>query len=112
MDRFAHRALSQNRTILLLLHAYPITRAADDPFQSQEINYHYILVEVRGRRLKATMNRLEMKDGIANWPQPDSVTISSARIKGTGRDGHKKAQKAQSIRTKPERRDIQQEHAL
>jgi Icc-related predicted phosphoesterase len=56
-------------------HAYPITRAADDPFQSKEINYHYLLVEVRGRRLKATMHRLEIKDGVAAWTQPDSVTI-------------------------------------
>jgi len=24
-------------------HAYPITRAADDPFQSKEANYHYLL---------------------------------------------------------------------
>jgi Icc-related predicted phosphoesterase len=68
-------------------HAYPITRAADDPFQSKEINYHYLLVEVRGRQLKATMNRLEMKDGIAAWTQPDSITISSrpnAVVKATG----------------------------
>ena len=27
-------------------HAYPIERATDDPFQSKEINYHYLLVEV------------------------------------------------------------------
>ena len=57
-------------------HAYPITRAADDPFQSREANYHYLLVEVQQGKLKATMNRLEMKDGVANWSQPDSVTIS------------------------------------
>ena len=56
-------------------HAYPITRAADDPFQSQEVNYHYLLVEVRQGKLKATMNRLEMKDGVAKFTQPDSVTI-------------------------------------
>ena len=29
-------------------HAYPITRNADDPFQSREVNYHYILVDVAG----------------------------------------------------------------
>jgi Icc-related predicted phosphoesterase len=57
-------------------HAYPITRAADDLFQSKEANYHYLLVEVQPGRLKATMNRLEMKDGVAKWTQPDSVTIS------------------------------------
>ena len=65
-------------------HAYPITRAADDPFQSQEINYHYLLVEVRGRKLKVTMNRLEMKDGIATWTQPDSVNLSSPLSRDAG----------------------------
>src|SRR5215813_10850075 len=35
-------------------HAYPILRAPDDPFQSNEINYHYILVEVNKHRLKVT----------------------------------------------------------
>jgi Icc-related predicted phosphoesterase len=60
-------------------HAYPITRAANDPFQSSEINYHYLLIEVDGGRLTATMNRLEMKDGVANWTQPDSTTIESAK---------------------------------
>jgi len=57
-------------------HAYPITRSADDPYQSQEVNYHYLRVDVRGRRIKVTMNRLEMKDGVASWTQPDSVTLS------------------------------------
>jgi Icc-related predicted phosphoesterase len=57
-------------------HAYPITRAADDLFQSTEINYHYLLVEVKRGKLKATMNRLEIKDGLAQWSKPDSITIS------------------------------------
>src|SRR5208283_1536393 len=38
-------------------HAYPIERAPDDPFQSKEINYHYLLVEVDHQQLKVTMNR-------------------------------------------------------
>ncbi len=59
-------------------HAYPITRGADDKFQSQEVNYHYMLVEVQGGKLRATMNRLEIKEGVARWTRPDSVTISSA----------------------------------
>ena len=57
-------------------HAYPITRNADDPYQSKEINYHYLLVEVRGHKLTVTMNRLEMVEGVAKWSQPDSVTLS------------------------------------
>lgn len=58
-------------------HAYPISRAPDDPFQSQEINYHYLLVEVRRGKLKVTMRRVEIRDGVAKWTEPDSVTISS-----------------------------------
>ena len=58
-------------------HAYPIVRTPGDLFQSQAINYHYLLVEVDAGKLKATMNRLEMRDGVATWTQPDSVTISS-----------------------------------
>jgi len=57
-------------------HAYPIERAADDPFQSKEVNYHYLLVEVSRANLKITMNRLDLTSGTAVWTQPDSVTIS------------------------------------
>jgi len=56
-------------------HAYPITRAADDLYKSDEINYHYLLTEVQPGKLTVTMNRLEIKDGVAKWSQPDSVTI-------------------------------------
>ena len=57
-------------------HAYPIARAPDDPFQSKEINYHYLLVEVDRQQLKVTMNRLELTGGKAVWTQPDSVKIA------------------------------------
>jgi hypothetical protein len=57
-------------------HAYPIERAADDPFQSKEINYHYLLVEVDHGQLKVTMNRLVLTGGNAAWTQPDSVKIT------------------------------------
>ena len=57
-------------------HAYPVERAAADPFQSKEINYHYLLVEVDRRHLKATMNRLDLSSGKAIWTQPDSIAIS------------------------------------
>jgi acid phosphatase type 7 len=57
-------------------HAYPIDRAPDDPFQSKEINYHYLLVEVDHRRLKVTMNRLQLTNGKEVWTQPDSVKIT------------------------------------
>ncbi len=45
--------------------AYPIERAPDDPFQSKQVNYHYLLVEVDHQQLKVTMNRLELNDGKA-----------------------------------------------
>ena len=59
-------------------HAYPIERAASDPFQSKEINYHYLLVEVDRHHLKLTMNRLDLTSGKAVWTQPDSLEISTA----------------------------------
>jgi Icc-related predicted phosphoesterase len=58
-------------------HAYPIERARDDPFQSKEINYHYLLVEVDHQQLKITMNRLQLDNGKEVWTQPDSVTIAA-----------------------------------
>ena len=57
-------------------HAYPIERAKDDPFQSKEINYHYLMVEVDRQQLKVTMNRLDLTSGKAAWTQPDSVKIA------------------------------------
>ena len=58
-------------------HAYPIERAPDDPYQSKEINYHYLLVEVDKQQLKVTMNRIQLDNGKSVWTQPDSVTINA-----------------------------------
>lgn len=57
-------------------HAYPIERAPGDPFQSKEINYHYLLAEVDRGKLTVTMNRLDLSTGKQVWTQPDSVTIA------------------------------------
>jgi Icc-related predicted phosphoesterase len=57
-------------------HAYPIERAKDDPFQSNEVNYHYLIVEVDRQQLKVTMNRVDLTSGKAVWTQPDSVRIT------------------------------------
>jgi Icc-related predicted phosphoesterase len=57
-------------------HAYPIERAASDPFQSKEINYHYLLLEVDHQQVKVTMNRVDLTSGKAVWTQPDTVTIT------------------------------------
>jgi Icc-related predicted phosphoesterase len=59
-------------------HAYPIERAPGDPFQSKEINYHYLLVEVDRHHLKVTMNRLDLSSGKPVWTQPDSVEITQS----------------------------------
>jgi Icc-related predicted phosphoesterase len=68
-------------------HAYPIERKADDPFQSKEINYHYLLVNVDHQLLTVTMNRLDLTTGKAVWTQPDSVKITTpaaAMAQGAG----------------------------
>ena len=57
-------------------HAYPIERAKDDPFQSKEVNYHYLQVDVDRGSLKVTMHRLDLASGKAVWTEPDSVAIS------------------------------------
>jgi acid phosphatase type 7 len=62
-------------------HAYPIPRKPSDLFQSKEVNYHYIDVQVDHGKMVATMNRVEMKNGVASWTQPDTVTISVPKAK-------------------------------
>lgn len=57
-------------------HAYPIERAPDDPFQSREINYHYLLAEVDRQQMKMTMHRLQLTKETATWTTPDQVQIS------------------------------------
>ncbi|MGA7892894.1 MAG: hypothetical protein WCA49_06705, partial [Candidatus Sulfotelmatobacter sp.] len=68
-------------------HAYPIERAKDDPFQSKEVNYHYLQVEDDQGKLKITMNRLDLTSGTTVWTQPDSVTISvpTAKVAAQGK---------------------------
>ena len=62
-------------------HAYPIERAKDDRFQSKEVNYHYLQVDVDRGSLKITMRRLDLTSGTAVWTEPDSVTIKTAATK-------------------------------
>src|ERR1700675_608458 len=57
-------------------HAYPIERSPGDPFQSKEVNYHYLEVQVDRDRLKVTMHRLDLTSGRAVWTEPDSVAIA------------------------------------
>lgn len=64
-------------------HAYPIERAPSDPFQSKEVNYHYLLVEVDHQQLKITMNRIDLSSGKAVWTQPDFVKIMTPAAAST-----------------------------
>ncbi len=57
-------------------HAYPIQRASNDLFQSHDVNYHYLLVDVAKQQVKITMNRVDISSGKAVWTQPDSVTLT------------------------------------
>ena len=57
-------------------HAYPIERKPTDLYQSKEINYHFIDVTVERGKMRTTMNRLELQNGVASWTQPDKVTIT------------------------------------
>jgi acid phosphatase type 7 len=66
-------------------HAYPIDRAPDDPFQSKEINYHYLLVEVDHQQLKITMHRLDLSSGKPVWTEPDTVTVPVAAAAAASR---------------------------
>jgi Icc-related predicted phosphoesterase len=66
-------------------HAYPIDRAKDDPFQSKEVNYHYLSVDVDHGNLKITMHRLDLTSGAAVWTVPDTITISAPAAKGASR---------------------------
>jgi acid phosphatase type 7 len=66
-------------------HAYPIERAPGDPFQSKEVNYHYLAVQVDRGSLKITMRRLDLRTGKAVWTEPDSVTISAPAANAVAR---------------------------
>lgn len=69
-------------------HAYPIERAPDDPFQSKDVNYHYLMVEVDGPHAKITMDRLELTSGKAVWTQPDSVMLAVPGAAAAQAAGH------------------------
>ena len=69
-------------------HAYPIQRAPDDPFQSKEVNYHYLAVEVDGKQVTVTMNRLDLATGKAVWTHPDTVKISAPAAVAAQAAGH------------------------
>lgn len=69
-------------------HPTPIQRAPSDLFQGKEVNYHYLTVEVDGKQVTITMNRLDLTTGKAVWTQPDSVKISVPTAVAAQATGH------------------------
>ena len=61
-------------------HAYRIARSPGDLFPDNNINYHFLLVEIEHGKLNVTMNRLQLKNGKAGWTKPDMASISVAAI--------------------------------
>jgi Icc-related predicted phosphoesterase len=61
-------------------HAYPIQRMPGDPFQSHDVNYHYLKVKLHGRKMKITMRRLELQPDGAHWSEPDSTTLEAQSL--------------------------------
>jgi 3',5'-cyclic AMP phosphodiesterase CpdA len=59
-------------------HPYPIDRHRDDLFQGQGVNYHYLTVDIDGKQMNVTMNRLDLTSTKAAWTQPDSLKINAA----------------------------------
>lgn len=58
-------------------HPYAITRKPEDLYQSNEVNYHYLLINVTADRAVITMNRLDVSAGHESWSQPDTVVIKA-----------------------------------
>lgn len=56
-------------------HAYRIPRAPGDLFTNNDINYHFLLVEIERGRLNVTMNRVQLEKGKATRTRPDTATI-------------------------------------
>ena len=57
-------------------HPHLIERSPSDLFQSNRVNYHYLLADVSEKSMTVTMKRVELVDGKPTWTQPDSVTLT------------------------------------
>ncbi len=58
-------------------HPVLVPREPGDPLFGKAVNYHYLLVEVDGIKMKITMNRLELTNGKASWSTPDTMEITA-----------------------------------
>ncbi len=59
-------------------HPYPIDRRSDDLFQGPGVNYHYLTVDIDGKQMNVTMNRLQLTGTKSAWTKPDTVKITVA----------------------------------
>jgi hypothetical protein len=59
-------------------HPYMIDRAPDDLFKSDQVNFHYLNVNIDHQQLTITMNRLDLTTDKAVWTQPDTVKITAS----------------------------------
>lgn len=53
-----------------------VERTASDLYQSKDVNFHYLFVQVNDQRATIIMNRVDLSSGKAVWTQPDKVTIA------------------------------------
>jgi 3',5'-cyclic AMP phosphodiesterase CpdA len=69
-------------------HPYLVQRGPDDLFQGKGVNYHYLTVEVDGKQVTVTMNRLDLAAGKAVWTQADTVKIAAPSAVAAQAAGH------------------------
>lgn len=56
---------------------HPLQRQPDDLFKTYDVNFHFVTIDVEKESLKAVMHRVEMKDGQAEWTEPESMILST-----------------------------------
>lgn len=56
---------------------YLIVRHKEDAYQDPGVNYHYLTVDVAQNTAKVVMHKIEIKDNVAQWTEPDSITITA-----------------------------------
>ena len=69
-------------------HPYLVQRGPDDLFQGKGVNYHYLTVEVDGKQVTVTMNRLDLAAGKAVWTQADTVKLAAPSAVAAQAAGH------------------------
>src|SRR5262249_61210478 len=88
-------------------HLFLLQKSNQNAIKYDEINYHYLMVEIRRRDLKATMNPIEIKDGVPTWTQPDSSTISAARPRSDAKETRQIAEDPGQLADPPSQKRIE-----